>query len=74
MAKATAKKAPAKKAAAKAGGKKKQRLSLGERILQLEKGAEKDIKAFAAELEKRAKMDLRAAIDKFEKKWLKERK
>ena len=42
--------------------------------MQLEKDAEKQLKQLAAALEKRARADLRSAIDKFEKRWLKERK
>ena len=68
--KAAAKKVPAakKKPAAKPRAKK-QRASLADRIVQLEKDAEKQLKQLAAALEKRAKADLRSAIDKFEKKW-----
>jgi hypothetical protein len=73
--KAAAKKAPAakKKPAGKARAKK-QRASITDRIVQLEKDAEKQLKQLANALEKRAKADLRKAMDRFEYKWLRERK
>ena len=73
--KAAAKKAPAaakKKPAGKARAKK-QRASITDRIVQLEKDAEKQLKQLANALEKRAKSDLRKAMDRFENKWLRER-
>jgi len=74
--KAAAKKATAakKKPAAKPRAKKQQRASLADRIVQLEKDAEKQLKQLANALEKRAKADLRKAMDRFEYKWLRERK